>query len=605
MAVKLSFCAPKCRYNKQIDIDTHGRPSPTLQLHLAIADLLRGPYRPPQYERVMLPMTVLRRFDCVLALTKPQVLKEYYKRKDTFKDDALDAMLNKVAGQRFHNRSQLDFEQLKGDPNNIDQHLISYIKGFSKNVYEIFERFEFTAEIEKMREANILYLVVSKFCDVNLHPDNTVSTLFNGWKSIPLKFLFTHRVIGAWGEDPKNGEGVICIRAADFLTDKISHRITNLTRREYDPREIVTRQLKPGDLIIEKSGGGDNQPVGRVVSFNLNEPALCSNFLELIRPNPKVISSRFGAYLLYSLWSNRVVFAFIKQTTGIQNLDAEEYFSQEVSIPPLSTQIAIANYLDRETATIETLISARERLLDLLAEKRRALITHAVTHGLNPDVSLQNLSFEFFNYIPEHWEVINLKFLGEVRTGVTKGRNFGNRETVLVPYFRVANVQDGYLDLSDIAKIEVLPEEISSFKLQKGDVLMNEGGDADKLGRGAVWDGSIDPCLHQNHVFAVRCHNIEPDWLTTVIGSHYAKAYFESRSKQTTNLASISTTNIKELPIVVPPPEERKAIIEYLKEATSKLDQLLSVATSTIELLHERHTALITAAVTGQISVTM
>ncbi|MEH2383849.1 MAG: class I SAM-dependent DNA methyltransferase [Nostoc sp.] len=137
-----------------------------------IADLLRGLYRPPQYERVMLPMTVLRRFDCVLAPTKPQVLKEFDKRKDTFKDDALDAMLNKVAGQRFHNRSQLDFEQLKGDPDNIDQHLISYIKSFSKNVYDIFERFEFTAEIEKMREANILYLVVSKFCDVNLHPDD-------------------------------------------------------------------------------------------------------------------------------------------------------------------------------------------------------------------------------------------------------------------------------------------------------------------------------------------------------------------------------------------------------------------------------------------------
>lgn len=137
-----------------------------------IADLLRGPYRPPQYERVMLPMTVLRRFDCVLAPTKPQVLKEYYKRKDTFKDDALDAMLNKVAGQRFHNRSQLDFEQLKGDPDNIAQHLSDYITGFSKNVYDIFDRFEFTAEIEKMREANILYLVVSKFCDVDLHPDD-------------------------------------------------------------------------------------------------------------------------------------------------------------------------------------------------------------------------------------------------------------------------------------------------------------------------------------------------------------------------------------------------------------------------------------------------
>ncbi|MEH2207233.1 MAG: type I restriction-modification system subunit M N-terminal domain-containing protein [Nostoc sp.] len=139
-----------------------------------IADLLRGPYRPPQYERVMLPMTVLRRFDCVLASTKSQVLAEYDKRKDipAFKDNFPDQILDNVAGQRFHNRSKLDFQQLKGDPDNIDEHLISYIKGFSKNVYNIFERFEFTAEIEKMREANILYLVVSKFCDVNLHPDD-------------------------------------------------------------------------------------------------------------------------------------------------------------------------------------------------------------------------------------------------------------------------------------------------------------------------------------------------------------------------------------------------------------------------------------------------
>ena len=162
----------KCGYNRQINNRRIMKEHHQLSNFIwQIADLLRGPYRPPQYERAMLPMTVLRRFDCVLASTKPQVLAEYHKRKDTFKDEALDAMLNKVAKQRFHNRSELDFQQLKGDPDNIDQHLISYIKGFSKNVYEIFERFEFPAEIEKMREANILYLVVSKFCDVNLHPD--------------------------------------------------------------------------------------------------------------------------------------------------------------------------------------------------------------------------------------------------------------------------------------------------------------------------------------------------------------------------------------------------------------------------------------------------
>jgi type I restriction enzyme M protein len=120
----------------------------------------------------MLPMTVLRRFDCVLATTKAQVLRKDEQLKDKYKDEALDKVLNRAAGQRFHNHSPLTFEKLKGDPDNIDKHLVSYIKGFSSNVRTIFDFFEFETEIEKMREANILYLVVSKFCDVDLHPDS-------------------------------------------------------------------------------------------------------------------------------------------------------------------------------------------------------------------------------------------------------------------------------------------------------------------------------------------------------------------------------------------------------------------------------------------------
>ena len=136
-----------------------------------IADLLRGPYRPPQYERVMLPLTVLRRFDCVLASTKEKVLSEQGRWKGRLEDEALDAMLNKAAGQRFHNHSPLDFETLKGDPDNIHQHLQGYINGFSENVRKIFDRFEFSNEIERMREENILYLIVTQFCNIDLHPD--------------------------------------------------------------------------------------------------------------------------------------------------------------------------------------------------------------------------------------------------------------------------------------------------------------------------------------------------------------------------------------------------------------------------------------------------
>lgn len=135
-----------------------------------IADLLRGPYRPPQYERVMLPMTVLRRFDCVLAPTKAAVLAKHDSLNGKFDGEALDAMLNSVSKQQFHNHSPLTFEKLKGAPDTIAKDLGSYINGFSANVRRIFEYFEFEKEIEKMNEANILYLVVSKFSTVNLHP---------------------------------------------------------------------------------------------------------------------------------------------------------------------------------------------------------------------------------------------------------------------------------------------------------------------------------------------------------------------------------------------------------------------------------------------------
>ena len=150
----------------------------------SVADLLRGPYRPPQYERVMLPLTVLRRFDCVLELSKEKVLAEYKKLEG--KDSQLiDKVLNNRAKDKdgqplgFHNHSQLDFQKLKGDPDNVGRHLTDYINGFSENVRKIFEYFEFEKEIEKMEEANRLYLVVSKFAEIDLHP-NVVDNITMG-----------------------------------------------------------------------------------------------------------------------------------------------------------------------------------------------------------------------------------------------------------------------------------------------------------------------------------------------------------------------------------------------------------------------------------------
>jgi type I restriction enzyme M protein len=136
----------------------------------SVADLLRGPYRPNQYRDVMLPMVVLRRLDCVLEPTKEKVLNRLASLKGGSVKN-IEPILNRVAGQQFHNTSKLDFNKLKGDPNNIAANLTSYIKAFSSKAREIIEYFGFEEQIAKLDGANRLYLIVSKFCDIDLHPD--------------------------------------------------------------------------------------------------------------------------------------------------------------------------------------------------------------------------------------------------------------------------------------------------------------------------------------------------------------------------------------------------------------------------------------------------
>ena len=260
-----------------------------------IADLLRGPYRPPQYERVMLPMTVLRRFDCVLAPTKEKVLKEYERRKGgKLNDDALDKFLNKAADQRFHNHSPLDFEKLKGDPDHIEKHLVSYIKGFSSNVRTIFDFFEFENEIERMREANILYLVVSKFCDVDLHPNavpneqmglifenlirrfnelanETAGDHFTPREVIRLMvnvlFINDDKLLSTPGTvrkllDPACGTGGMLAEAQNYLREHHDEARLYVYGQDYNKRAFATAASDMLMKQVDHNGSGDNVRFG-------------------------------------------------------------------------------------------------------------------------------------------------------------------------------------------------------------------------------------------------------------------------------------------------------------------------------------------------------
>ena len=260
-----------------------------------IADLLRGPYRPPQYERVMLPMTVLRRFDCVLAKTKGKVLAAHKRRAaGRLKDEALDTVLNRAAGQRFHNHSPLDFERLQGDPDNIDKHLVSYIKGFSRNVRDIFDFFEFEAEIERMREANILYMIVSRFRSVDLHPatvpneqmglifenlirrfnelaNETAGDHFTPREVIRLMvnvlFIDDDALLSTPGTvrtllDPACGTGGMLAEAQNYLRDHHAEARLYVYGQDYNPRAYATAASDMLMKQVDHNGGGDNVRFG-------------------------------------------------------------------------------------------------------------------------------------------------------------------------------------------------------------------------------------------------------------------------------------------------------------------------------------------------------
>jgi type I restriction enzyme S subunit len=290
-------------------------------------------------------------------------------------------------------------------------------------------------------------------------------------------------------------------------------------------------------------------------------------------------------------------------TTGLANLNGTMIGQILVPVPPLPEQTRIAEFLDQETAKIDALVAEQQRLMALLKEKRQAVISHAVTKGLNPKAPMKPSGIEWLGDVPAHWKVIALKRIANVQTGMAKGKDNGSRKTITVPYLRVANVQDGYLDLETVATMEIPTEDLERFTLKPGDVLMNEGGDFDKLGRGHIWHGQIDPCITQNHVFAVRPRDVSSEWLNAITGSDFAQFYFMTRSKQSTNLASISSTNLMELSVVLPPVNEQEAILSFISNQTSSFDGLTAEAQRAIDLLQERRAALISAAVTGQIDV--
>ena len=198
---------------------------------------------------------------------------------------------------------------------------------------------------------------------------------------------------------------------------------------------------------------------------------------------------------------------------------------------------------------------------------------------------------------PKTWSIKSLEDVAEVRTGLAKGKT-DLKDPVSLPYLRVANVQDGHLDLSEVKMIQVARGDIERYRLHAGDVVLTEGGDLDKLGRGQIWHGQIDPCLHQNHIFAVRIKGdeLKPEYLALLTTSGHGRRYFLGCAKRTTNLARINATQLRQFAMLLPPPPEQSRLCELF----GVWDVATSNLSARLDATRERKRGLMQQLLTGQ-----
>ena len=407
---------------------------------------------------------------------------------------------------------------------------------------------------------------------------------------------------GEWGDDPDaHDEGVELpvIRVADIRDLDLT--VDGLTIRRIKESKLTGRLIGKQTILLEKSGGGENKPVGRAVRTNLiTFDAICSNFMAKV-DCADTVEPAFIVYTLDALYSSGVNGACIQQTTGIQNLRVLDYLNTKVAFPPLPEQHRITSYLDASCAAIDAAISAKRRQLDTLDALRKSIIQRAVTRGIAKNSALESTGSVWLAQIPSGWKLVALKRIAEIRGGLTLGKQYEG-ELIERPYLRVGNVQDGHLDLADVSVIELPASVAAGVELCPDDVLMTEGGDLDKLGRGHLWRGELAGCLHQNHIFAVRCfpHKLKPMFLAYATAAQYGRDYFEATGKKTTNLANTNATKVGQFPIPLPPLAEQEAICAHLDDKTAEVSRITATIQAQIATLTAYRKSLIHECVTGQ-----
>lgn len=404
------------------------------------------------------------------------------------------------------------------------------------------------------------------------------------------------------------------LRVANVFEDRIE--TSDVMSMHFDPDEFERYRLLPGDILLNE--GQSPELLGRPAMYR-GAPTDVAFTNSLIRFRPYLGIEPAWALTVFRHYMR--IGRFTREsriTTNIAHLSANRFKTIEFPVPPVEEQRRIVAVLEEGLSdldrTIHDLVPLGRHLERLTESVIHAAVlgrlisgtvgaTPAVVHLMAALDAVPAPDTPDLPALPAGWTWTTLGALCDVTGGVTKdAKKQGDPSYVEVPYLRVANVQKGRLDLGEVTRIRVPPVKAEALRLLPGDVLFNEGGDRDKLGRGWVWEGQIPHCIHQNHVFRGRVRGgvLDPRLLSWH-GNTFGRRWFEAAGKQTTNLASLSMTNLKRLPVPVPPLEDQSVIVGELQRRLSIIDAARQ------DLAHTRRKAqllarsLLRTAVTGQL----
>jgi type I restriction enzyme S subunit len=415
---------------------------------------------------------------------------------------------------------------------------------------------------------------------------------------------------GIWGNEPNGNEDDIpCVRVADFDRTQLEVQHEVPTIRNVTEKEQLNRTLSKGNLLIEKSGGGDNQPVGCVVLYNSTHKAVCSNFVAKIELAPKMDPS-FWRYVHSAAYSIRLTIGSINQTSGIQNLDQDRYFNERSAYPPLNEQILIAKFLEIETAKIDLLVTEQGKLIELLKEKRQAVISHSVTKGLNPNVNKKESGNSWLNEVPTNWIVGRLKHIKSKEKNSFVDGPFGSNlksehfiEGGDVYVIESNFATQGLLELENLKTISFKHfETIDRSEVRSGDIVIAKIGA--QYGKSSILPNIDKRAVVSGNSLKLTVNQavVDVNFVNWFLVNLKSLGVIEDIVNATAQPA-LSLGELNNLPMLIPPLKEQQLIVEYLEVALNKFQSLIDEANTNINLLKERRSALITASVTGQIDV--